>query len=60
VHNLTSDRGIPVYQHSRGNYGTYVFGYSDGFGAVGIKAVTLDDESWVETPMEAYTASTHP
>lgn len=60
VHTLNSDRGTPVHRHSCANCGAYVFGYSDGFDATGINAVTLDDTSWIAPQMIVYAQSKQP
>jgi hypothetical protein len=57
---LISDRGTPVHRHSCANCDAYVFGISEGFDAVGINAVSLDDASWVRPQMTVHTASRQP
>lgn len=59
-HTQTSDLGTPVHRFSCKKCGAYVYGISDGFGALAVNAVTLDDASWVEPQMEVYTSSAQP
>ncbi len=60
AHTQMSDRETPVHRHSCARCGAYVYGISEGFGAAGINAVTLDDPSWVRPQMTVYTQSRQP